>query len=315
MKTPDQIAEIESRSATRSRDLYDISSLKHDIDNSGEHALPFLDFIPIRLVTIIEHSVRGAIQEAVDQSTIYSDRAIAGIAKFSGKHLAQILKTFSEGRVTIGQIASHAFSAGSTSEIISSLNAIFDKDITKALASTRTKWAEEEKNEDETIIEDINATLSSIEKLLLVRHILVHERPTHAPYLKDDIPIFIYSAHKFVRALEWFVIGELYGTIPYTQSQMNADASAKSRAAQNTLDELRGGTEFAFRQPSTKQEEIEYHWDAFCRLSSQNYAGYLDDGFTGTISPLLYADAFHFMTEWRIQQFKNYGSRWEPSDD
>ena len=312
MRSLTEIEEIVVRSKHHIQDQYDINHLRQDLERAAGAAKPFLDFVPIRLTTIIEHSLRGVVQDAVDHGEPYKAVGIRMISKWSGRTVAEALAAFSEKKVTIGQLVSFGFSVGNLAEILSTLEGIFGADLRDEFSAVETKWSEPEKNTDGPIINNLEQTLSTIDRLLKVRHIVVHERPLEPPYSRTDVDMFIEHAGRFVRALHWIVVGKLYGTVPYTQTEMNIQAGDKARALQDQLDILRGGSAESFEKPKTPIAKREFHWDKFCDLTAQNYAGYLDEGPPGTIAPLLYASAREALNEWRISTFRKYGSRWHP---
>jgi hypothetical protein len=60
-RTPAKIMEALARGHSSMRGEYEIDDLRRDWESSKGAAKPFMDFIPIRLVTIIENSVREVV--------------------------------------------------------------------------------------------------------------------------------------------------------------------------------------------------------------------------------------------------------------
>lgn len=309
-KSPSEIIEIASRSVHHVQAKSALHKLQHDLQQAGEAAEPFLDFVPIRLTTIIEHVVRSSVRRVVDHGEPYSSRGMKMLSKLSGKVIVEALLAFSERKITIGQLVSYSFSTGRLSEILGTLGAIFETDICQEFSTISTKWTEPEKNQVGPIISDVEGNFAAVDTFLKIRHILVHELPKDCPYSKNDMAFFIEQAELFVEALDWLVVSRLYDSVPYTQLEMNAQASDEAKIASDELDALRGGSTKRFAKPQTPEEEIEYYWDKFCDLSARKYAGYLDDGWPGTIAPLLYSSAFRAMTEWRIESIQRWRSPW-----
>lgn len=314
--SPSEIREIAARSQNHGASEYAVKQLRTDLEKAGIGAKPFLDFIPIRLVTIIEHEVRGVIKEAVDHGEPYRTRGIAIIGKWSGKTVAEALLAVAQKEITIGQLVAHGFSVGRLSDIAAILEVVLGVNVATEFSTIRTRWVEEEKNEPDPIISDKEATFRIIEKLFQVRHILVHERPwpTELPYKRETVDEFLDHAELFVKAMEWIKVSKLYSRVPYTQSEMNIQAGRSAREKQDKLDALRGGDRAKFQYPKSYIEEIEYHWDKFCDLFANRYAGYFDEGPPGTIAPFLYASAMEAMTEWRIQNILDFSSPWNPAE-
>jgi hypothetical protein len=300
-RTPAEIMEALARGRGPLIGEYAIDNLRRDWERSDGTLKPFVDFVPIRLVTIIENSVREVIATAVDHGQPYTSRGVSLIAKFPAKAVGETLLALREQRITLGHLASHGFSTGRVDEIIGALTTIFGDGFRDELAASRTRWSEDEGQDLPPIIADFSATAGCLDRLLQTRHILVHELPGDRPYVEGDIPEFFLHSAEFVTALEWMLIGRLYGAVPKTQAAMNTKARLDLKEVQAELAALRGGKAEDFVEPKTPLAELEYHWDRFCDLSARIQAGYTSGEHPGTIAPLLYATEMTRLTHWRIQ--------------
>lgn len=289
--------------------LFDAFSLE-DINSVSER---FLDFVPIRIVSIIEVCTRLVVCEAVNHGDPYTQRGIDIISKWSGRNLASALHAVHQKRLTVGVLVGHGFSIGRMSEIISTLKALFGEDLKKELAESRERWVEDEKEgvKSPLLMPDMDSTFSYLDRLLQVRHIIVHECPRDPPYLKEELPTFLEHARAFVSALDWLLVARLYGPVPRTQREMNTMAGTRAEKAQEELNALRGGNSNHFQSPKTPEDEIEYHWDRFCDLSAQLRAGYLSEESPGTIAPMVYASEHEYLNQWRIEHIRRHRGREE----
>jgi hypothetical protein len=288
-----------------------IEDLQKEWERANGAAKPFMDFVPIRLVTILENSVRDAVAQAVDYGEPYSPRGLSLIARFPAKALVDTLPAMKQERITLGGLASHGFSTGRMDEIIGALRTIFGDSFRDELASVRTLWKEDEGQDQPRIIADLRATIGCLDRLLQVRHILVHEQVAKKPYAEEELAHFFSHTAAFVSALEWALIGKLYGTVPRTQSAINMQSGQEMVETLAELDALRGGTAADFADPKTPDAELEHHWDRYSELSARVRAGYISEEKPGTIAPLLYAIEMTRLARWRLDEIKRLKSRRE----
>ncbi len=286
-----------------------LSDLQRDWENAGDAARPFMDFIPIRLVTILETSVRDVVARAVDSGEPFASRGLSLIAKFPTKSIVDSLPAIKEDRITLGALVSHAFSAGRMDEVFGSLRIVFGETIRDELASVRTLWSEDEGKNLPPIIANISLTVSCLDRLLQSRHTMIHETFSNKPYSAEDVPFFFLHTERFTSALNWMLIGKIYGKVPMTQAGMNVQARQEMYETQAELDALRGGTADAFADPKAPNEEMEHYWDRFSQLSARIRAGYTSDGFPGTIAPFLYALEMTRLARWRIGEIMREKSK------
>jgi hypothetical protein len=194
-------------------------------------------------------------------------------------------------------------------EIIGALTTIFGDGFRNELASVRTLWSEDEGQDLPSIIADLSATIGCLDRLLQVRHILVHEQAANKPYAEEELAHFFSHTAAFVSALEWALIGKRWGTVPRTQSAINMQSTQEMVEALAELDALRGGTAADFAEPKTPDAELEHHWDQYSELSARVRAGYISEEKPGSIAPLLYAIEMTRLARWRVDDFKRLKSR------
>lgn len=195
-----------------------------------------VDFIPIRLCTIIEVYVRETIREVVDASQAHLDRAEPLLKNVKLDFL--VAKHLHGQRVTMGDIVAHTVSVNDLEQIIYLYETLLPG-YRAALPTVHERWIEDrDKCEREPIIEDAERVLASIKRLFQVRHIVTHEIPRSAPYSLEEIPNFLTSARDFLGATDWFLTGQLKGDVPRTQAVMNTSAGERLDAEQVTMERL-----------------------------------------------------------------------------
>jgi len=113
---------------------------------------------------------------------------------------------------------------------------------------------------------------------------------------------------EFIAALEWMLIGKLYGSVPRSQQRVNMKARQTLKEVQAELAALRGGTAEDFVDPKDSVAEREHYWDQFCDLSARIEAGYTSSEHPGSIAPLIYAGTMTHLIRWRIDDIKRLKS-------
>jgi hypothetical protein len=307
-RTPAEIVEALVRGSSPLRGTRAIGDLQHNWERSEGAATSFIDFIPIRLVTIIENSVREVVATAVDHGQPYISQGLPLIAKFPVKAIAETLLPVGERRITLGHLVSHSFSTGRLDEIIGALTTIFGDGFRNELATSPTLYSEDEDQDLPPIITDFAATACCLDRLLQIRHILVHELPRERPYVEQEIPQFFLHSTEFITALEWILIGKLYGSVPKSQHRMTMEARESWEEAEAELAALRGGKAEDFVDPNDPLAEREYHWDRFCDLSARIEAGYTESDHPGSMAPMIYAAQMAHLTRWRIRDIRRLKS-------
>jgi len=304
-KHPSEIAAVLKRQGGSSGP-YEIGTLQHRWETGGQAAKPFQDFFPIRLVTIFETSIRDIAKQAVNHGPPYAQRGMELVARWPSKTILDALHAINQKDLTLGDFVSHGLPTGRMDEVLSTLGIIFGKTFREDLANSRTRWIEDEEEgiEAPLLITNLSETIGCLDRLLQVRHILVHERPRECPYQADDLPTFFDHAGQFLGGLDWLLVNRLHGAVPRTQAGMNVAAGERAAIAQAELDELRGGTRDRFQEPKSPVEEIEFHWDRFCELSADRQAGYFSSELTGSMAPLIWSSKMEKLLQWRIGQIK-----------
>ena len=311
-RSPEQIFEAVRRGGRDRFFRYEIDSLQSYVNKLNEEATPFLDYVPVKIVTIIENCVRGIVRELVDTGPPYAERGIDLISKWPTKSLIQSLRYYAGKQLTLGELAAHGFNISSLTDVISILSAIIDENnVVNILSAQTTRWEEDKDVEMPAVISDISITLACVGRIFDKRHIIVHEMARDGRATRAEADEFLAHARQLVDAIDWLATERLHGHVGRTQSMMNQIAWAKTGKAIDELDQLRGGGSDTFVKASNPVQEMEYHWDCFSQLAARKHAGYFDEGYTGSISPLIRAGALERLLRWRIDTYSDT-CLWDP---
>lgn len=302
-KNSEEIAQIEARKGYLLGE-FDIERFREDWLRAKIPEGQLHDFVPIRLVTIIEGCVRAVVSDAIDKGEPYFSRGLSVVSGWSNRAVVDALRAIAHRKLKLGSFVAHGISTGSLDEILASLKAIFGDDVVTSLRGARTRWREPSLNDAGPLMPEADKTFSVIAQLLKVRHILVHESPRESPYRQADLGEFFEHARLFSGALEWMKVERLYGTVPYSQAEMTFDANQRLNKAIEKLDAMRGGASESFKEQRTLNEQMEFYWDQFSDLAARAEAGLLAPGPHGSIAPMLYASARERLVIWRIGELE-----------
>jgi uncharacterized protein YecT (DUF1311 family) len=179
----------------------------------------FADFIPIRLVTILEVFLRGVIAELIDGKAIYlerSDKLIKG-AKLDLAFTAHINRR----ELTVGDFVAHAVSLNKVESIIGTLDTLL-VDFPAKLKAAYPRWSEESSSWPlPPVIDEYDQVIGSLSRLYEVRHVLTHELPSSAFFEPTEVTKLATAAKSFITATDWVVVDALHGSVPKTQIAMN----------------------------------------------------------------------------------------------
>jgi len=193
-------------------------SLKHV---GGELPDFLLDFIPIRVVTILENAFRATIKELVDQNDECKRNGAAHITRIQNRYIAEFILSLHAKAFTLGDIVSNTLSCSKIEDIIAGMESVYGANFKVDLADSRERWVEDEGNYGKPFIRDMDTTLARISNLFTIRHILVHELPRTPPYDRRSLADLLDHAQYFTEALTWLVPYRVFGAVPRTQAMMN----------------------------------------------------------------------------------------------
>ena len=285
--------------------LWKIGSLESEWNRVGASDSIFLDFIPIRLVTILEVFLREAISELVNIGEPYFGRAekLTKGAKIDLAFAAHV----DRGDLTIGDFIAQAVSLNSAEAAISSLDALIDNFVPK-LKSAYPRWSEEiESWPLPPIITEYDATIAALSRLYVARHILTHELPANRTFEPAEVPVFISSCRAFVEAADWLIVECVHGSVPRSQLGMNLQAGQGLSGEQARLEKavekaksLRGMDPVAF-------DAMQNDWDGFADAQAKLVASQVAGG---SMYPMIWASEKEELVKDRIEQLARICRDW-----
>lgn len=215
---------------------YDLQRLSVLWRSKAEYAAEFADFIPMRLVTIIEVFTREAIRELIEEGSPYLEKAEA-LSK--GARLDFALLAGLQGRkVSIGDLIAHTVSINEPGRIVAYLSALIP-DFVQRLKVSHPRWIEEREEWPlDPIISDYDLMMANLSSLFTVRHIVTHELPSEPAFQTSQIDGFLRAAGEFIEAADWVLVETLRDAVPRTQTEINAQAGASLAAHEREMDDI-----------------------------------------------------------------------------
>jgi hypothetical protein len=271
-----------------------LSALPREIGESS----PVSDFIPIRLVTLIEVFSKTWLARLIDHGPPFAERVTE--LKVDLKFDLTLVRSLQGKVITLGQLVAHSVPLQNIASLAGTFTAVLGRDLFQAISKTPDRIELEYQGDAaQPIIKDLSAIRSTLARLFEVRHILVHEFPLSRPYEPRDIEFFLDAAYDFVRATEETLSLTLHGPYPITQQEMTARARSD---AQSTNDELVGVVqEVAKYSPSIV--EVQKLWDQF-KVAEANREAQEFEG--GTIQRMIYYGAEAEIAKERAEQLRKW---------
>ena len=162
MAARDKVAEIETLKRTRGPHwgfaAERISNLSNECRGGQGPLSSAIDFIVIRLVTILEVATRGWISRLIDHGEPFVENAAFLVHTSGLKFDYAITRAVHGERVTLGELVAHSISTNRLPEIEHALSTVFGTDIFRAIEETVDRWKHEIKGEPANpIISDLGA--------------------------------------------------------------------------------------------------------------------------------------------------------------
>lgn len=256
----------------------------------------FRDFVPMRLVTIIEVFVREIVREIVDYGDPYIERAETLVrgAKIDFIFASNVHKQ----KLSIGDIVAHSISVNNPTQIISSLSSLIP-DFTRKLKLSHPRWSEEKSSWPlKPIINNYDALIARLARLFEIRHIITHEMPSKPVYNTDEVDDLITSAYDFLDATDWVIVETLRGETPRTQSAMNFQAGDELGESQKKMEEILQIIRGKEQLPAELLSASQTAWEEYADKEADLHASLVEGG---SMYPLIWASTKNEVTEQRIK--------------
>jgi uncharacterized protein YecT (DUF1311 family) len=288
--------------------LSQVEQLRRIFDGRGNSDSTVIEFIPIRLVTILEVFLRETIREIVDSGEPYLSRA-EKLTKGMKIDLAFAAHVDQEN-LSIGDFVAHAVPLSRLESILATLSNLIE-DFAQKLKGSFPRWTEEKPDWPlSPIIGDYDSTIGQIKKLLETRNVLAHELPERPVVEDSDIPDFLKAITEFVEACDWVVVAELQGSVARTQIQMNLDAGYELSELEGELDDRMNALRQVAGISREMVDEVQMGWEKFAELEANLIASQVEGG---SMHSMVWASAKANLTADRIEQIKRIIDEWMDS--
>jgi hypothetical protein len=259
-----------------------------------------VEFIPIRIVTILEVFLRSWIERLVDQGMPYLQRAAK--LKIDLKFDLVMVGNVHDGVVTLGQLIAHSVSLNRVETIGSIFGELLDENFFDVISTARDRWSiEVEGKPDLPIIDNIEGLLRTLSRLFTVRHVLVHERPQKKSYESAEIDDFLSCAVKFAQATDEVLLSRLYGSYPLTQREMNRRAAEQYNLVEGDLEKV--CAEIAATYQSNTIYDVQKAWKIFLEAESSRQAEWVSGG---SMYSMVYHSAAETLTRARVDDLRRW---------
>lgn len=297
-----RIEEIRSRGANISIHESQISELSHWLSLQKSCDRISLSFVPIRLFTIIEVTLRDLLRQLIDRGGKFLEnaRTLWGKEKLD----FDILLGLQGKRVSLGELISHSISLNSIEQILAAFETL-DPSFKNNISTAKNRWKIEiHEAPDVPIISDINRTISDLKSLIEKRHILTHEIPNTEIASEVENETFISSTLDFLSAIEWHYSGDQ----PLTQLAMNITAYKNYQSAKREMEHF-----YSELSESNKlnAELLEISQKLFLDLAEANANLEAEQVSGGSMHPMLHSLGLESCYRERIKYLKNWLSKGE----
>ncbi len=274
--------------------------------SKSEDAAEFADFIPMRLVTIIEVFTREAIRELVDAGPPYVEKAEA-LSK--GAKLDFALLAGLQGRkVSVGDLIAHTVSINEPGRIVAYLSALVP-DFVPRLKASHPRWTEERASWPlDPIISNYDVMMANLSRLFTVRHIVTHELPSESAFNPSEIDAFLKAASEFIEATDWVLVETLRDAVPRTQIEMNAQAGAALNVLEKEMDDLISAIKNHGEVDASLFDKSQDAWKDYATKEAELHASLVAGG---SMYSMIWASAKEEETRRRMETLRWWADRAE----
>lgn len=246
-------------------------------------------YIPIRLVALIEDSVRDEYALIIDDKRYRNN-----LTELINKNIplnVDVLSSLQDDVVSIGEYFSYSLTCNGTEDIIKNLSKLlccsFHDEIRRELG------------------EETNSVLNMVGRVFNERHVLCHESSVEPGYDKKTIVSYIQAVLRFIETIRNIIQDKLFPDSPQTTEEMITEAIKEFRAADRELEEtiqiikdndLDGLIE-EMGSLSFIEKWREYR-ESRAKIDSNSFEG-------GSIQPIIYYASLTTTTKWLIKELQS----------
>lgn len=284
---------------------YQIDVLAAEAEQLIARHSDLIEFIPIRLVTILEVFVRGSVSELVNSREDFFDRGdkLVKGAKIDLAFAAHIDRR----ELTIGDFVAHAISINSVESVLNVFETLLPDFVVK-LRSSHERWSEQiDQWPLSPIVNDYNKLLSSLSRLFEVRHILTHELPQAQIFFPSEIASLVSAVRSFILATDWVIVEVLFGHVPETQTAMNIAAGEDLVEEEARLSKVLTETASLNGIEAEALDALQYFWSEWANLQANLVASQVQGG---SMYSMVWAAEKSVLTRERREQLSRLKTQW-----
>ncbi|MEO9824140.1 MAG: lysozyme inhibitor LprI family protein [Paracoccaceae bacterium] len=282
-----------------------IDALQAEVDSVAALASPYVEFVPIRLVTTLEVFLRGVIAELVNGGQQYFERG-GQLAKGSKIDLT-FAAHIDRRELTIGDFVAHAVSLNSIKAVVSSLDTLLDGFAIK-LKNAHPRWLEYKGDWPlPPIVEDYDVMMASLSRLFEVRHMLAHELPSVPVFDPAEASELTAAARVFIEATDWVVVEALHDAVPRTQLAMSTNAGDRLRGEEARLTEMLNEVASLDGIDRGAFQALQTAWGKWADEQANLVAAQVEGG---SMYPMVWASEKEALTQERIDQLIRLKTEW-----
>ncbi len=193
--------------------------------------------IVVSSIATLQTFHRGTIVSVVNLEDKYKRRAAQSInEKFS---MEDALLWLTGGVATLGELAAHLSSCNNPTDMVSTLGALLEVDMRKALAQAVDPYdMRNGVSGAPPVVEDVDRLLADLAEAFRLRHILAHEAAAELVVGAETAERLWAAVSSWIKAIEAVLWTTAYADEPLTQHEMNVHAGKGLRATRTTLARL-----------------------------------------------------------------------------
>jgi len=235
----------EAYNALKRRDLFDDNWFRMkcfadgEIDLSEEEAY---SLIPIRLVAILEDSMRSQYAEIIDDRRYRKN--VADFFTKTGKMDLELLEYLQDDVITLGEYLSYSFSCNKFEDIIYNLKVLLGVNIKSVLKDKMGECYDKD--------------VKTIQKIFKERHELCHESNQTITYTKSMVRDYAEVICRFISNIQEAIYNILNPNEPITYQELEEDATKDLYEYNKELEECNNELDSLVKIINENIENIEY---------------------------------------------------------
>lgn len=300
-----EILEVKARSQRghRSMALLELHALEKELGRTDWNKSEIANYFPIRLCTITEVFFRSSVAALIDLGSPYLGRA-SKLVKNNLFDLESVL-ALSGKQVSLGEFIASQVKFGSLDRIIGVMRSLLERDYPAELMSIRSDmplgmW--DETASGDPLIDDLDGMCRNVQRMIEVRHILIHEIPDKPVFAVDEIRGFYDAVYLLIRTTDALVWNVVDPYAPKTGNEAQQKARFDAKFAEDEVNEAVKMLKAHLTEKRIKMlDEVQDTWRRYVELDANLEADKFEGG---TIMPVIYLISLRRASEARRDQLR-----------